>query len=615
MAALDDAPQGGQTAQRVTIGAAAVLALLTVLGTILNKLPLRTLVLCLGLALLAVLTVLVNAGFATRGRKIATRDQATRLRQLLSSWPLRKPGDISAYSIGVRSPAASVTSGQLFPRYVERDIDEQVHEALALATVVLLVGPPCAGKSRTAFEALMKSGRTEDGGVIAPDDGTALAELLAHPDWVTDPGQHYVLWLDDLERYLGDVRLRMLDAFIRTADPHRHNAQDVSGVVVVATLRDDVLQTIFADGGDRAHVLRGFIARAERIMVPAQLSADELARLAEAYPNAPKGESFAEVFGATMLQLGHPLYTPPLPAPASGRRRPSLSPVGAVALLVSLAVLLVIVGQRNGWMNPAPLSDRFNALSARDDACGGSGLSPTTSGAVRSDVVRVIHKGDGCPESDVVEVYPRDGATLAAHRAFALQAGAEQKASFRCLGPDRADPCHPDVFGGKRVIVGEWVDPVSLERIPVAIYSSRDTYVPVAIDVPEPTAVAQSSSTSPALARRTRTLAVSDRETGRSWVLEGSPVQEAVMLPPRGDRGATLLAAYTTGRRLNRPELLGRAFELRLKDGRVAVGSVCRGKQAHVLRFAVNENTNVAQALKQRWVRAATSGRVTCDAA
>lgn len=69
-----------QTTQRATIGAALVLALLTVATTALNSLPLRVVVLPFGLALLAVLTVLVNALVGSRARTRARRERIAALR-------------------------------------------------------------------------------------------------------------------------------------------------------------------------------------------------------------------------------------------------------------------------------------------------------------------------------------------------------------------------------------------------------------------------------------------------------------------------------------------------------------------------------------------------------
>jgi hypothetical protein len=608
----DDNGSSGQTAQRVTVGAGVILGVLGVAGTLLDKVPLRVVVLVLAILLLTVVTALVHAGFASRSERAATRNQAEALRDMLSSWPLRTPGDMSAYALGVRSPAASVTGGQPAPQYVSRDVDPQVQEALTLGTVVLLVGPPCAGKSRTALHAVGTCERTQDARVIAPDDAQALRKLLRYPDWVIDPGGHYILWLDDLDRYLSELHLRALDAFVRTADRDRSRAADVGGVVVIATLREDAFRDIFRAGGDRAHTLRGFIARAERIYVPLRLSADELARLAEAYPDAPEGESFAEIFGETMVQLGYPLYTPPQPSATHRARRRSLPPIVAGLTAVVLVLLLAYVGLKSGWVNPPPMSERFSTLDSRDDPCGGTGMSPTTAEAVRGDVVRVVHRGDGCAESDLVEIYRRDGNTLAAHRAAALQAVADPKRSFHCLGPDRGDPCHPDIFGNKRVIVGGLVDSTSTQLVSVAIYPRGDKYVPKAIHLAPARGVARASSTSPAIGRASGTIRVTDRETHHGWTLQGSPVAEAVMLAPRTGHGATLVAAYHIGT-LNRPALIARGYELRLDAGEVSVAQICDGRRAGDLRYRFTDTGDLGAALRRRYVRAATAGRVRCE--
>lgn len=83
------------------------------------------------------------------------------------------------------------------PRYVPRDIDHDLDEALGGERLVLLLGDATAGKSRAAYEALhrMPSGRW----VLVPRDAGSLRRLGDGGIQLRDT----VLWLDDLDRYLG----------------------------------------------------------------------------------------------------------------------------------------------------------------------------------------------------------------------------------------------------------------------------------------------------------------------------------------------------------------------------------------------------------------------------
>ena len=110
------------------------------------------------------------------------------------------------------------------PSYVPRDVDEELTSILKRTNFILIVGDSAAGKSRTAFEimsALFPKHR-----LIAPADQAALKKL----EGVVLTQSRCVLWLDDLERYLGPGGLsRTLLASILGNSRTRR--------VVVATIR------------------------------------------------------------------------------------------------------------------------------------------------------------------------------------------------------------------------------------------------------------------------------------------------------------------------------------------------------------------------------------------
>ncbi|MEW1926806.1 tetratricopeptide repeat protein [Streptomyces sp. NPDC088360] len=110
------------------------------------------------------------------------------------------------------------------PPYVPRDVDGEVHAAVGRGGFVLLVGESTAGKSRLAYEAVR---------ALRPDDAfacplpTVSSELLAA---VVLGERRCVLWLDDLERYLGGsgVTAGLLAEVLREGS---------ADVLVLATLR------------------------------------------------------------------------------------------------------------------------------------------------------------------------------------------------------------------------------------------------------------------------------------------------------------------------------------------------------------------------------------------
>jgi tetratricopeptide (TPR) repeat protein len=145
-------------------------------------------------------------------------------------------GKVSPTDIGV-DPAAYTANGQAIevPEYLPRTVDDELDEALHQATgatgargwIVVVVGQPKVGKSRTLFEALLRLDH-EDGElwIVSPTDGGAVRDLLeqVRVPWWKRARVQLVLWLDDLETFIDeDVGLNELRAWRRR------------GAIVVAT--------------------------------------------------------------------------------------------------------------------------------------------------------------------------------------------------------------------------------------------------------------------------------------------------------------------------------------------------------------------------------------------
>ncbi|MET9848589.1 tetratricopeptide repeat protein [Streptomyces ossamyceticus] len=156
----------------------------------------------------------------------------------LGAWqPVR---DTDPLGLGVHRARVGGADASTLPPYVRRDIDDQVRDRLRKAAgsggFVLLTGDSTAGKSRTALEAAR---------AVLP------GHLLLAPPWGADlrvlrlpaggPAyDRHVLWLDDLEHYLGPGGL----------EPSLLSALTDAGLVVLATLRDERYDTLreAADG-------------------------------------------------------------------------------------------------------------------------------------------------------------------------------------------------------------------------------------------------------------------------------------------------------------------------------------------------------------------------------
>jgi hypothetical protein len=126
-------------------------------------------------------------------------------------------------SIGVHSAPRLSGLGRV-PSHVPRDVTPQLHEALTASGFVLVTGDAAVGKTRTAYEAMrdVLPGHVFFAPAAADDVAASIAAAREEPDCV--------LWLDNLERYLGAdaVTSRRITHLLAGEGHHR---------VVLATLR------------------------------------------------------------------------------------------------------------------------------------------------------------------------------------------------------------------------------------------------------------------------------------------------------------------------------------------------------------------------------------------
>ena len=179
--------------------------------------------------------------------------------------------------LGVHKAAALIDSAPSSgtelgaPAYVPRDADAELRERLAAGGFVLLIGDSTAGKTRTAFEAV--SGTLPNHVLICPSerDGIAVAVDRAAQE------RRCVLWLDDLERYLGagGLTAAQLGRLLTGVGHHR---------VIVATIRAVERTRITADAPDNdagRHALRDIrlvLDQAYPIRIARMFTGNELER-------------------------------------------------------------------------------------------------------------------------------------------------------------------------------------------------------------------------------------------------------------------------------------------------------------------------------------------------
>jgi tetratricopeptide (TPR) repeat protein len=205
------------------------------------------------------------------------------------TWPLPKVFEADCYELGVALSEVfdrRKEHGEVAP-YIPRDADTEVLRALRVPRrFVLIVGEAAAGKTRTACELLLRHAPQLPLVVPRSDLTDGLASLIeAYEGWPNRPPEA-VLWLDDLQRFLGAKGL--------TAQTLRR-AQDL-GLGVVATIRRRELEKFRPAGMELDKLIQDVYDRADVVQLPEGMSADERAAAARLYPDQEFLEGLGETF-------------------------------------------------------------------------------------------------------------------------------------------------------------------------------------------------------------------------------------------------------------------------------------------------------------------------------
>ena len=194
--------------------------------------------------------------------------------QLPTVWDITSPLLLGVHkarpaAVGAAGTEPGRVVDEHVPVYVPRDVDGELRERVAAGGFVLVVGDSTAGKTRVAFEAV--SATVPGHLLIRPENRTALAAAVAR----AGRARRCVLWLDDLQTYLGSGGLSVTQAGRLLAGTSHHR-------LIIATLRAAELARLSAArlGGDDAgrQVLgdvRQVLDLAYEITVPRMFTAGE----------------------------------------------------------------------------------------------------------------------------------------------------------------------------------------------------------------------------------------------------------------------------------------------------------------------------------------------------
>ncbi len=279
--------------------------------------------------------------------ELQSQGELARRRRSASPTPelLKSIGEIDPHELGVR-PSFLDSSV-----YVRRDIDGSLRKMLMRSAsepernMILLVGPPLAGKTRTAYEALIAEPTLSQATVVVPRTPAQFEQLLNPRTTRRAPPGPLVVWLDDLDRLDGiDERgrrifaLSILSALGRLQRP----------VVALGTMTERSDHKLDRDAQDpyRRDLLRELSTRAMTriVRLDEQLSESERKRLHRAYPSLPAAHRPREGIGTLLmgreelearLQAGqreHPAGTAIVRATVDWFRAGISKPIGREAL-------------------------------------------------------------------------------------------------------------------------------------------------------------------------------------------------------------------------------------------------------------------------------------------
>ncbi|QDQ09334.1 sel1 repeat family protein [Streptomyces spectabilis] len=239
-----------------------------------------------------------------RARQAALPDRPRPLR----AWPAGRLGVHPAIPGRGRGPAGTDADGFVLPRYVPRRHDAGIRRLLAAATattaearpvLVVVQGPSCTGKTRTAYEAL-HTAVPEDFDLLFPADADSLLAALA-ADAIPP---RTVLWLNEAQHYLTDAHGEAAAAaLLRRLDGE-------GPLIVIATLwpeHAEVLTRPAAQAGDAHRHARTLLAQAHWVQLPRTFAGDlDAARAA-----AAEDPSLAEALAAGATELTQVLAAGP----------------------------------------------------------------------------------------------------------------------------------------------------------------------------------------------------------------------------------------------------------------------------------------------------------------
>ncbi len=276
------------------------------------------------------------------------------------------PAEAASGAAASGAPASGAPAGGAdAPAYIPRDLDGELRELLAAGGFVLLVGDSTAGKTRMAFEALQATLPAHT--LIVPVGANAIPAAVSQ----AADGPRSVLWLDDLERFLGPggISAAYVGRLLSGSGHHR---------VIAATIRAAEQARLTADmraddgTSDGLQDVREVLDQARHLRIARLFTTSELERagVRDWDPRIAEAIRHADSYGIAEYLAAGPL----LLRDWQDARSSSAGTAARGAALVTAAIDV----RRAGYISPIPqdLLDEIRGQYLDDPEPGGTPGGP-----------------------------------------------------------------------------------------------------------------------------------------------------------------------------------------------------------------------------------------------
>ncbi|HEY5248957.1 MAG TPA: tetratricopeptide repeat protein, partial [Dermatophilaceae bacterium] len=209
-------------------------------------------------------------------------------RSSLWTWPPPAVGEVNPQLLAGPANRALTEANPPVPAYVRRDADERADKQLRAHGMVLLIGAPSSGVTRTAYELAATEDATRL--LLAPYPPLGLKTALDDLDVLSrlEPPVRLVLWLDRIDRFTpSGLTVPMLQE-CRERSPGLRVVATISSTKYGRWVQEErQLATTFVDP----------------VTVSRQLSEREMSRAQAAHPETDFGEGIAAAFTSTRSLL------------------------------------------------------------------------------------------------------------------------------------------------------------------------------------------------------------------------------------------------------------------------------------------------------------------------